>query len=104
MIKFKKADINKQNIPSSTGIFTFSDENNIIYINKTTNLDKAIRQLFKIAKDDKNVFQLISQTSEIAYEEHSSLFSTLVHQKKLENRSYPEFNSTIKPYEKYVYL
>ncbi len=104
MIRFKKAEINKQNIPSSTGIFTFYDEHNIIFVSKTTNLDNGIRQFFKIAKDDKNIFQIISQTTEIAYEEHSSLFAALIHQKKLENRLYPEFNSAIKAYEKYVYL
>ena len=104
MIKFNKTKIDKQNIPSGTGIFTLSDANRILYIDKTASLDKSIRQLFKIAKDDKNVFQLISQTSEIAFKKHTSLFAALVHQKKLENTSYPEFNSMIKPYGKYVYL
>jgi len=104
MIKFKKADINKQNIPSRTGIFTFSNGKNIIFISKTTNLIKSIEYLFKMAKDDKNVFQLVSQTTEIEYEEHSSLFAALIHQKSLKNQSYPELNLTIKPYEKYTYL
>ncbi|MCK5050106.1 MAG: hypothetical protein KAS53_00095 [Candidatus Cloacimonetes bacterium] len=104
MIKFNKTEIDDQKIPTGTGIFTLSDNNNILYINKTSNLDKSIRQLFKVAKDDKNVFQLVSQTSEIAYEEHTSLFAALVHQKKLESTSHPEFNSMIKPYERYVYL
>ncbi len=104
MIKFNKTEIDKQKIPSGTGIFILSDADKILYINKTSNIDKSIRQLFKVAKDDKNVFQLVSQTSEIAYEEHASLFAALVHQKELENKSYPEFNSMIKPYEQYVYL
>ncbi len=104
MIKFYKTDINKQKIPSGTGIFTLADSKSMLYVNKTSNLEKSIRQLFKIAKDDKNIFQLVSQTYEIAYEEHTSLFSALVHQKKLESTSHTEFNSMIKPYEKYVYL
>lgn len=104
MIKFNKTEINEQKIPSGTGIFTLSDKNNILYVNKTSNLDKSIRQLFKVAKDDKNIFQLVSQTAEIAFEEHTSLFAALVHQKKLESNSHPEFNSMIKSYEQYVYL
>ena len=104
MIKFNKIEIDKQKIPSETGIFTFSSNNNILYVNKTASLDNSIRQLFKIAKDNKNIFQLLSQTVEISYEEHSSLFAALVHQKKLENKFYPEFNPIIKPYEQYVYL
>ena len=47
---------------------------------------------------------LLLISSEIAYEEHESLFAALVHQKKLESTSHPEFNSMIKPYEQYVYL
>jgi len=104
MIKFNKTEIDKQKIPSGTGIFTLSDKSKILYISKTATLDKSIRQLFKVTKDDKNVFQLVSQTVEISFEEHASLFATLTHQKKLENTSYPEFNSMIKPYGTYVYL
>jgi len=104
MIKFNKIEIDRHKIPIETGIFTFSGNNNILYVNKTADLDKSIRQLFKVAKDDKNIFQLLSQTAEISYEEHASLFTALVHQKKLENKFYPEFNSIIKPYEQYVYL
>jgi len=104
MIKFNKTEIDEQKIPSGIGIFTLFDADKILYINKTSSLDKSIRQLFKVAKDDKNIFQLISQTVEISYEEHLSLFTALVHQKKLKNNSYPEFNSMIKPYEQYVYL
>lgn len=96
--------MNEHKIPSGTGIFTLSGADKILYINKTSNLDKSIKQLFKVAKDDKNVFQLVSQTTEISYEEHTSLFAALVHQKKLESTSHPEFNSTIKSYEQYVYL
>ena len=104
MIKFNKTEINKQKIPFGKGIFTLSGADNILYINKTSSLDKSIRQLFKVAKDDRNIFQLVSQTVEIAFEEHTSLFAALVHQKKLESTSHPEFNSMIKPYEQYVYL
>jgi excinuclease UvrABC nuclease subunit len=104
MIKFNKTEINEHKIPSGTGIFTLLNANKILYINKTSDLDKSIRQLFKVAKDDKNIFQLVSQTAEIAYEEHISLFAALVHQKKLESSSYSEFNSIIKLYEQYVYL
>jgi len=104
MIKFNKTEMLKKKIPSGTGIFTLSDDNKILYINKTSNLDKSIRQLFEVAKDDKNIFQLVSQTAEIAFEEHISLFAALVHQKKLENSVYPEFNSIIKPFEQYVYI
>ena len=104
MIKFNKTDINKQKIPIGTGIFTLADSKSVLYVNKTSNLEKSIRQLFKVAKEDKNIFQLVSQTSEIAYEEHESLFAALVHQKKLESTSHPVFNSMIKSYEKYVYL
>ena len=104
MIKFNKIEIDEHKIPIGTGIFTFSGNNNILYANKTANLDKSIRQLFKIAKEDKNIFQLVSQTSVISYKEHKSLLAALVHQKKLENKFYPEFNSMIKPYEQYVYL
>ena len=104
MIKFNKTEIDKHKIPSGTGIFTLSDDSKILYINKTANLDQGIRQLFKVAKEDKNVFQLVSQTSKIGFKEHTSLFAALAHQKKLENTSYPEFNSMIKPFGKYVYL
>ena len=104
MIKFNKTEINEQKIPTGTGVFILSGTKNILYINKTSNLDKSIRQLFKVAKDDKIVFQLLSQTVEISFEEHTSLFAALVHQKELESTSYPEFNSMIKPYEQYVYL
>jgi len=104
MIKFNKIEIEKQKIPSGTGIFTLSDADKILYINKTSNLDKSISQLFKITKDDKNIFQLVSQTVEIGFEEHTSLFAAIVHQKELESTSHPEFNSMIKPYEQYVYL
>lgn len=104
MIKFNKTEIDEQKIPSETGVFILFDDSKILYISKTTNLDKSIKQLFKVAKDDKNIFQLVSQTSEIAFEEHSSIFSALVHQKKVENSTHLEFNSIIKPYEKYVYL
>ncbi len=104
MIKFNKTEMDEQKIPSETGVFILSDDSKILYTSTTTNLDKSIKQLFKVAKDDKNIFQLISQTSEIAFEEHSSIFSALVHQKKVENSSHPEFNSIIKPFKKYVYL
>ena len=104
MIKFNKTEVDEQKIPSETGFFILSDDNKILYASKTTNLDKSIKQLFKVAKDDKNIFQLVSQTSEIAFEEHSSIFSALVHQKKVENSSHPEFNSIIKPFDEYVYL
>ena len=104
MIKFNKTEIDNQQIPFETGIFTLSDADKILYINKSSNLDKSIRQLFKVAKDDKNIFHLISQTVKISYEEHTSIFAALVHQKKLENKSYPEFNSIIRPYQQYVYL
>ena len=104
MVKFNKNEINEQKIPSGTGIFTLSDADKILYINKTSNLDKSIRQLFKVAKDDKNIFQLLSQTVEISFKEHVSLFAALVHQKELESTTHPEFNSMIKPYEQYVYL
>ena len=104
MNKFNKTEIDKQKIPSGIGIFTLLNESKILYINKTSNLDKSIKQFFKVAKDDKNVFQLISQTVKIGFKEHTSLFAALVHQKELESTSYPEFNSMIKPYEQYIYL
>ena len=104
MIKIDKTKINEQKIPSGIGIFTLSDENDILYISKTMSLDKSIRQLLRIAKDDKNIFQLISQTKTISYEEHDSLFSALVHQKKLQSKHLPEFSFLIKPYDQYVYL
>ena len=104
MIKFNKTEIDKHKIPSGTGIFTLLGADKILYINKTSNLDKSIRQLFKVAKDDKNIFQLVSQTVEIGFKEHTSLFAALVHQKSLEGTSHPEFNSMIKSYEQYVYL
>ena len=104
MIKFNKIEIDEQKIPSGTGIFTLSDTDNILYINKTSNLNKGIRQLFNVAKDDKNIFQLLSQTVEIGFKEHTSLFAALVHQKELESIFHPEFNSMIKSYKQYVYL
>jgi len=104
MIKFNKTEIDKQKIPSGAGIFTLLNESKILYVNKTSNLDKSIRRFFKVAKDDKNVFQLVSQTVKIGFKEHTSIFAAFIHQKKLENKSYPEFNSIIKPYEGYVYL
>jgi excinuclease UvrABC nuclease subunit len=70
MIKFNKTEIDKQKIPSGTGIFTLADANKILYIIITASLDQSIRQLFKVAKDDKNVFQLVSQTSEISFLQH----------------------------------
>ncbi|MBT4333199.1 MAG: hypothetical protein HOD64_07965 [Candidatus Cloacimonetes bacterium] len=104
MIKFNKTEINKQKIPSGTGVFILSDDDRILYVNKTTNLNRSIHQLFKVAKDDKNIFQLISQTKKIEFEEHASIFAALVPQKKIVNTTHPEFNSMIKPFDKYVYL
>lgn len=105
MIKFNKTRLSEQQIPSGAGIYTISDsDSKILYINKTSSLDKSIRHLFKATKDDKIIFQLVSQCTEIGFEEHTSLFSALVQKKITENISHAEFNSLIKFYNRYVYL
>jgi len=104
MIRIKKEEINKQDIPAETGIFILSNKKTDLYINFTSDLNQSINHLFKIAKDDKIVFQLISQCTNITYEEHENLFEALSHKKILENYTHTKFNTLIKPYEKYVYL
>ena len=102
----KKGNYRKENhfIPEKTGIFIFYKEEEPLYISKSSNLRQSINSLFRKSAHDKNIFKLISLTDAISWETTSTLFSSLVEEKKFLSKQRPEFNLQIKPFADYVYL
>jgi excinuclease UvrABC nuclease subunit len=102
MVELKKNEI--ADIPAKTGYYYLSDAEKILFSGKTSNLKNSIQKLISADKDDKNIFQLVSLTQKIAYQETDSLFLALLEEKKLQYQHNPEFNHTILFHDNYVYL
>ena len=91
-------------VPEETGIFGFWKDDKQLYLGKSSNLRKTITSFIKRASDDKNIFELISQSDSISWETTSSLFSALAEEKIFLAENMSEFNQKIKLYLDYVYL
>ena len=104
MISFEKKNIKQQNLPDETGIFLFSNKSKILYVGRSANLRISISRLLQPGEDDKDIFKLVSLTTEISYLSTADLFSALIEEKILLQKYSPEFNDFIKPFEHYVYL
>jgi len=91
-------------IPEKTGYYFLSDAEKIIFTGKTSNLHKSIQKLISADIDNKNIFQLVSLTQKISYQETDSLFDALLEEKKIQQQHNPEFNQNIRMYDDYVYL
>ncbi len=104
MIEFAKKDFKEQKIPESHGIFTFSDENKILFAGITANLKAKINTFLSRNLEDENIFKMVSLTKEVSYEETETFFNALVEKKKLFNKETPEYNRLIRLFENYVYL
>ncbi|MFC1898020.1 hypothetical protein ACFLYJ_00450 [Candidatus Cloacimonadota bacterium] len=102
MVELKKNEI--ADIPAKTGYYCLSDTEKILFSGKTSNLKNSIQKLISVDKDDKNIFQLVSLTQKISYQETDSLFAALLEEKKIQLQHNPEFNQNIRPYDNYVYL
>ena len=106
MIEVSKQAVikNLEQIPNSKGIFCFSKPEEILFIRKSSNLRKTIKNFLIENIEDKNVFQMMSLTKTISWLETSSFFEALVNEKKMINKENPEYNNLIRDYEDYVYL
>ena len=106
MIEVSKQAVikNLEQIPNSKGIFCFSKPEEILFIRKSSNLRKTIKNFLIENIEDKNVFQMMSLTKTISWLETSSFFEALVNEKKMINKEKPEYNNLIRDYEDYVYL
>ena len=102
MVELKKNEIGE--IPAETGYYWLADTEKILFSGKTSNLNNSIRKIFSADKDDKNIFQLVSLTQKICYQEANSLFAALLEEKKIQLKHKPEFNQNIRPYDSFVYL
>jgi len=106
MNKIKKNELSEKikNIPEQKGIFSFSNKEKILYVCKTSNINKRIEFFQNNIGNDKTILQLISLTEYIEWEITPTLFAALIKEKKILNTQNPEFNYQIKPYSDYVYL
>lgn len=102
MIELKKKEAGI--IPEKTGYYWLADEEKILFSGKTSNLQKRIQRILSAGQEDKNIFQLVSLTQKISYQETGSLFAALLEEKKIRQKHNPEFNQSIRPYDSYVYL
>ncbi|HHE37359.1 MAG TPA: hypothetical protein ENL20_02165 [Candidatus Cloacimonetes bacterium] len=106
MNKIKKKQLSEKikNIPEQKGIFSFSDNEKILYVCKTSNIKKRIEFFQNNIGNDKTILQLMSLTETIEWEITPTLFSALIKEKKIISSKNPEFNYQLKPYSSYVYL
>ncbi len=102
MIEFAKKDFKKQVIPEKSGIFIFSSEKEILFNGITVNLKAKISFFLTKNPEDKTLFQMISLTKTVSYEETKTIFDAFIEQKNI--TEIPEYNRIIKPFENYVYL
>ena len=93
-----------KNIPKQKGIFSFSDNEKILYVCKTSNIKNRIEYFLNNIGNDKTILQLMSLTEFIEWEITPTLFAALIKEKKIINAKNPEFNYQIKSYLNYVYL
>ena len=104
MMEFAKKDFKEQNIPEQSGIFTFSDAGENLYVGKTANLKKSLNNIFSLNPENEVLFKLVSLTEKVRFTEYPSLFLALVEQKKLLDKFLPEYNILLKPHLDYIYL
>ncbi|MDO9577625.1 MAG: hypothetical protein Q7J16_07040 [Candidatus Cloacimonadales bacterium] len=102
MIELKKKDFGK--IPEKTGYYFLAEAEKILFTGKTSNLQKSIQKILTSGLENKNIFQLVSLTQKISYQETNSLFAALLEEKKILQKHNPEFNQSIRLYDSYVYL
>ncbi|MFO7896521.1 MAG: hypothetical protein R6U84_06295 [Candidatus Cloacimonadales bacterium] len=106
MEKIKKSRILDKSIelPTAPGYFYFAQQQQVMFVSYSSNLQRAITAYFSQNPEDKNIMQLVSLTDTIGYATSADLFGAFAQSRWLLASEQPEFNQMLQPYSDFAYL
>jgi excinuclease UvrABC nuclease subunit len=105
IVKKDKYVENREMIPNLQGCFTLrNSDGKELYTSISSDMRNTIGYLFELAKEDENVFQLLSLTELIECSETETLLEALLLQKEKNTKQPSNWNQTVSYHKNYVYL
>jgi len=97
----------KQNIapvPQVAGVYIFRNRDEILYVGKSVSLRSRIASHIESARDDAKEQAIISQSTEVLYEETDSEFLALLLESRLIQKHHPKYNVIWQDDKSYLYI